>query len=56
MHVIINMCFSLKTLARRLALHVFFLVAEKILVPVSVTCVIRLSLFVLLHNYLSMCS
>ncbi len=34
----------------------FFLVAEKILVPASVTCVIKLSLFVLRHNYLSMCS
>jgi hypothetical protein len=31
-------------------------VAEKILVPISVTSVNRLSLFVLHHNYLSMCS
>jgi hypothetical protein len=38
-----------------LALDVF-LVAEKILVPVSVTFVFGLSLFVLHHNYLSMCS
>ncbi len=36
--------------------YMFLLVAEKILVPISVTSVIRLSLFVLHHNYLSMCS
>jgi hypothetical protein len=34
----------------------FLLVAEKILVPISVISVIRLGLFVLHHNYLSMCS
>ncbi len=34
----------------------FFLVAEKIHVSVSVTCVFGLSLFVRRHNYLSMCS
>jgi hypothetical protein len=33
--------------------YMFLLVAEKILVPISV---IRLSLFVLRHNYLIMCS
>jgi predicted membrane protein len=31
--------------------YMFFSVTEEILVPVSVTCVIRLSLFVLRHNY-----
>jgi hypothetical protein len=36
--------------------YMFLLVAEKILVPISVISVIRLSLFVLRHNYLSMCS
>ncbi len=36
--------------------YMFHLVAEKILVPISVISVIRLSLFVLRHNYLSMCS
>jgi hypothetical protein len=36
--------------------YMFLLVAEKILDPISVISVIRLSLFVLRHNYLSMCS
>ncbi len=36
--------------------YMFLLVAEKILVPICVISVIRLSLFVLSHNYLSMCS
>jgi hypothetical protein len=34
--------------------YMFHLVAEQILVPISVISVIRLSLFVLRHNYLSM--
>ncbi len=36
--------------------YMFLLVAEKILVPISVISVIRLRLFVLRHNYLSICS
>ncbi len=36
--------------------YMFLLVANKILVPISVISVIRMSLFVLHHNYLSMCS
>jgi hypothetical protein len=36
--------------------YMFLLVAEKILVPISVISVVRLSLFVLHHNYMSMCS
>ncbi len=52
-YVIINMCFQ----PLNPYLHyMFLLVAEKILVPVSVISVIRLSLFVLRYNYLSMCS
>ncbi len=36
--------------------YMFLLVAEKILVPISVISVIRLRLFVLHYNYLSICS
>jgi hypothetical protein len=36
--------------------YMFLLVAEKILAPISVISVIRLSLFVLRQNYLSICS
>jgi hypothetical protein len=49
-YVIINMCFQPLNPTHCLSLHVFS-VTEEIPVPVSVTCVIRLSLFVLHHNY-----
>jgi hypothetical protein len=54
-YVIINKCFQPLNSYWPFGITCF-LVAEKILVPISVTCVIRLSLFVLRHNYLCMCS
>jgi hypothetical protein len=54
-YVIINMCFQPVNPFLLFGITCL-LVVEIILVTVNVTCVTRLSLFVLHHNYMSMCS